>query len=283
MPAVVNVNIYDVSTNARLRNVNDFLYKVGTGAFHAGVQVFGREISYGFSESGSGVFSCEPKKCHDHVFRESVAMGSTDLNENDVVDLTKRLAKEWRGADYDLLRHNCCSFSNAMCEHLGVGPLPPWVTNLAAAGATIEDGVLKIASGTKAEAIIAAAKAGQIDEQYLRKLVPAEAQHFLSAAQITLGSVDVKSLITTGAQRSTEQVVDRACTVASAEAVRVASDVEQKVIEGGRVLDKKWHIRERLKRICSCGEKDASSPGRGPPLASAPGLDNVESEQATRG
>eukprot|EP00927_Polykrikos_kofoidii_P080133 TRINITY_DN7700_c0_g3_i2.p1 TRINITY_DN7700_c0_g3~~TRINITY_DN7700_c0_g3_i2.p1 ORF type:complete len:291 (-),score=43.08 TRINITY_DN7700_c0_g3_i2:857-1687(-) len=276
MPTPVTVNVYDVSTNARLRNVNDFLYKVGTGAFHAGVQVFGREFSYGYCESGSGVFSCEPKKCEDHIFRESVAMGETDLNENDVDDLMKRLTKEWRGAGYDLLRHNCCSFSNAMCELLGVGPLPPWVTNLAAAGAKIEDGVLKIATGTKAEAIIAAAKAGQIDEQFLRKLVPAEAQHFLSAAQITLGSVDVKTLIANSVQRSSEQVVDTACKTASAEAVRVASDVEQKIIEGGRVLDRKWHIRERLKRICSCGSTPASSPGRGRPLASAPGLDNVD-------
>eukprot|EP00927_Polykrikos_kofoidii_P002101 TRINITY_DN10814_c0_g1_i1.p1 TRINITY_DN10814_c0_g1~~TRINITY_DN10814_c0_g1_i1.p1 ORF type:complete len:288 (-),score=38.92 TRINITY_DN10814_c0_g1_i1:231-1055(-) len=274
MPSAVTVNVYDVSTtNKPLWSRNGFLYKIGTGAFHAGVQVFGRELSYGYNGSGSGVFSCEPKKCTDHIFRESVAMGETELNEDDVDDLVKRLTKEWRGAGYDLLHHNCCTFSNVICEHLGVGPLPPWVTNLAAAGATIEDGVLKVTSGTKAEAIIAAAKAGQIDEQYLQKLVPAEAQHFLSAAQITLGAVDVKALIANSAQSSSEKDVDGAVKAASAEDVRVASDVEQKVIEGGRVLDRKWHVRERLKRImCSCGATSASSP------LSDQGLDSVQSD-----
>ena len=36
-------------------------------------------------------------------------------------------------------RRNCCHFAEVFAQNLGVGPLPHWVLNLAAAGATLTD------------------------------------------------------------------------------------------------------------------------------------------------
>ena len=72
---------------------------------------------------------------------------------------------DWLGLDYDLLRKNCCLFSKALVEKLGVGPVPGWVTNLAAAGATLHDGILKGKEYADKAAIMAKAKAGEFDEK----------------------------------------------------------------------------------------------------------------------
>ena len=50
-----------------------------------------------------------------------------------------RFMEEWPGTGYDLLRRNCCSFSDALCVALGVGPIPTWVHRLADAGAALGD------------------------------------------------------------------------------------------------------------------------------------------------
>merc|ERR1712232_443966 len=93
-------------------------------------------------------------------------MGETKLSEAEVDALIKKLSDEWRGDSYDLLRRNCCTFSDELCQQLGVGPVPRWVVNLAGAGATVHDGFKKASSEAERAAIIAKAKAGEIDEKY---------------------------------------------------------------------------------------------------------------------
>ena len=46
---------------------------------------------------------------------------------------------EWMGPTYDLLRKNCCYFSEAFAVRLGVGYLPKWVNHLAHVGAVLDD------------------------------------------------------------------------------------------------------------------------------------------------
>ena len=53
--------------------------------------------------------------------------------------ILSKMQGEWMGPSYDLLRKNCCSFSDAFCIELGVGPIPKWVHRLADAGAAIGD------------------------------------------------------------------------------------------------------------------------------------------------
>lgn len=190
----VTLHIYDVTTEGAVKALNKVFRAVGTGAFHAAVEVRGAEWSYGYIDEGSGVFDCEPKSCEMHHYRESLPMGETTLSAADIAALIERMSREWPGDQYDLLRKNCCNFSNAFCQELGVGPIPTWVTNLAAAGATLRiDGVGGAAAAVgvaalvagpavavPAAAIIAAAKAGELDEKYRLGSVSAKAKDLLA-------------------------------------------------------------------------------------------------------
>eukprot|EP00930_Biecheleria_cincta_P041134 TRINITY_DN28170_c0_g1_i2.p1 TRINITY_DN28170_c0_g1~~TRINITY_DN28170_c0_g1_i2.p1 ORF type:complete len:310 (-),score=71.16 TRINITY_DN28170_c0_g1_i2:36-965(-) len=179
--AKVILHIYDVSTDPSIGEVNKILVAMGTGAFHGGVEVYHKEWSYGYTAQGSGVFCCEPKGCTAHIYRESIVMGETKLNPKEVSDVLAILMAEWKGTDYNLLTKNCVIFCDAFCQKIGVGSVPSWVKNLAGAGATLEKG----AKQAQATAILAAAKAGEIDEKYQISSKASEAAS-VAATQATL-------------------------------------------------------------------------------------------------
>eukprot|EP00420_Gonyaulax_spinifera_P013226 CAMPEP_0197922980 /NCGR_PEP_ID=MMETSP1439-20131203/93188_1 /TAXON_ID=66791 /ORGANISM="Gonyaulax spinifera, Strain CCMP409" /LENGTH=46 /DNA_ID= /DNA_START= /DNA_END= /DNA_ORIENTATION= len=45
------------------------------------------------TSEGTGIFSCEPRGCTAHAYREALPMGETPLLESEVDDLIERLAK----------------------------------------------------------------------------------------------------------------------------------------------------------------------------------------------
>lgn len=141
----VILHIYDVPSEEALQRINGIARALGTGAFHAGVEVFGQEWSFGSSgegddhEDATGVFSCPPRGCDGHSYRESLPMGHTSLTEEEIRQLIARLTKEWKAKDYSLLRRNCCHFSNLFLAEMGVDELPTWVRNLSTAGAALND------------------------------------------------------------------------------------------------------------------------------------------------
>uniref|UniRef100_A0A7S4UJA6 PPPDE domain-containing protein n=1 Tax=Alexandrium monilatum TaxID=311494 RepID=A0A7S4UJA6_9DINO len=140
--APVTLHVYDLGP--AVAGVNAILGAVGTGAFHAGVEVYGTEWSFGCccdGPYGSGIFCVPPKGCDAHVYREAVNMGETSMSKREVDDLIDRLAREWHGSSYDLLRHNCCHFSDEFCKRLGVDPVPGWVLSLAGVGAMLRSAV----------------------------------------------------------------------------------------------------------------------------------------------
>eukprot|EP00931_Biecheleriopsis_adriatica_P040856 TRINITY_DN23400_c0_g1_i1.p1 TRINITY_DN23400_c0_g1~~TRINITY_DN23400_c0_g1_i1.p1 ORF type:complete len:180 (-),score=28.47 TRINITY_DN23400_c0_g1_i1:236-748(-) len=128
MPVPVILHIYDVTGHEVVTGVNEKLRLLGTGAFHGAVEVYGQEWSFGYCEEGTGVFSCPPRGCSAHSFRESVSMGETSKTETEVFEIIAQFENEWPGSGYDLLRRNCCSFSDEFCVQLGVGHIPAWVT-----------------------------------------------------------------------------------------------------------------------------------------------------------
>jgi len=158
----VILHIYDVFADDRVQAVNDVFRTVGTGAFHAGVEVFGQEWSFGYTPCSTGLVMCNPKGNPAHRYRESLVMGATPLSSLEVKDLLKQMSIEWPGPTYDLLLHNCCHFCDAFCIRLGVGPLPVWVTNLAGVGARLVDGV----SSAMHMVDIAAERAAELDKRY---------------------------------------------------------------------------------------------------------------------
>lgn len=103
-------------------------------------QVYGEEWSYGYCPHGTGIYSCQPKKNGMYTYRESVPLGATALSKGEVRRSIKQLMEEWRGEDYDLLRKNCCHFSERLADVLGCGPLPAWVNRFATGAHNIAEG-----------------------------------------------------------------------------------------------------------------------------------------------
>jgi hypothetical protein len=140
--------------------MNDGLYELGTGVYHVGIEVNGIEYAYGanHTEGTTGVFSCIPKHSPGFEYRTTLDFGSRPLvkttawvktrnSYREVVthvhgrEMIRKMAKEYMGVDYDLLRKNCCTFARDACLRLGVTPeeIPTWFRNLATAGAATQD------------------------------------------------------------------------------------------------------------------------------------------------
>jgi len=71
-------------------------------------------------------------------------MGYTDLTPFEVQMLLANMAKRWRGRQYDLINKNCTHFADELCQLLGVGELPSWVTNLAGAASRVGPGLREL-------------------------------------------------------------------------------------------------------------------------------------------
>lgn len=224
-PTPVTLQIYDVSGNPAIKNVNQIFRAMGTGAFHAAVEVYGQEWSFGYTPDGCGIFNCPPRGCTAHSYREPVPMAETNMSEREVQRLLMEMADEWPGKNYDLLHRNCCHFSDELCRRLGVGSVPAWVTNLAGAGATLNRGFSTVASHAQNAGIIAAAKAGKIDEQYkVRSTVQARAQDLLAKA----GELDSKLGIT----HTAKEAASRASRTASSAAAMAAGQAQGVLASG---------------------------------------------------
>lgn len=164
---VVWLHIYDILPGP-IEWVNHLTRPVGTGFFHAAIEVYNQEWSYGHNRAGSGVYNVKPRCDPQHVYRESIKLGCTAKSKLEVVTIVGQMKMDWRGHQYDLLYHNCCHFCDSLGTQLGVGPAPEWVANLAASGAKIVDHLMV---APKAVGNVAAA----IDERYeISGLTPTE-------------------------------------------------------------------------------------------------------------
>lgn len=99
--------------------------------FHGGIVVDGLEWSYGYCESGSGVYACKPKLNPMYVFRESVDLGTCLKTKQEVREILKAMKAAWPGTDYEVLTKNCNHFCEAFAAALGSKPTPPWLNRMA--------------------------------------------------------------------------------------------------------------------------------------------------------
>ncbi|KAF8698498.1 hypothetical protein HU200_035241 [Digitaria exilis] len=141
----VVLHVYDVTnsdsekTNNTILQINRiFKDRIGLGGiFHSAVQVYGEdEWSFGFCETGSGVFSCPVGKNPMYTYRERIVLGETECSIATVNRILRELSREWPGHSYDLLSRNCNHFCDVLCDRLGVPNLPGWVNRFANAGDT---------------------------------------------------------------------------------------------------------------------------------------------------
>lgn len=134
----VLLHVYHVSKNDAVRRLNRITggsrnpLKFG-GVFHAGVEIYGKEWSYGatLEPSDCGVEWNVPKEHSMHQYYSTVHLGDTSLNPHQVHAILSNLVEEWPGGEYDLVHHNCCHFADAFSVALGMGNIPRWVNRFA--------------------------------------------------------------------------------------------------------------------------------------------------------
>lgn len=136
----VLVRVYDLGKTALTRGFLNQVTK-SYGAYHTGVEVYGREWSFGmtFDDWSTGVTWNPPAVNPDHSFRETLSMGYTPLSPEQVWQVIEEMKPVWRGCTYNLLTRNCHHFSDTFCRRLGVGGVPDWVNDLAKTGADTVD------------------------------------------------------------------------------------------------------------------------------------------------
>jgi len=122
--SAVFLNVYDLSEDwLHANNIFVDVLQLG-GAFHAGVEVHGKEWSYG----SSGVSWIAPRSHDVHIYRQSVLIGLTMSNPVEIITKLEREVKpHWPGDDYDLFKRNCCNFSDELCQLLAGKQIPAWV------------------------------------------------------------------------------------------------------------------------------------------------------------
>ncbi|XP_024996209.1 deSI-like protein At4g17486 isoform X1 [Cynara cardunculus var. scolymus] len=153
--ALLYLNVYDLTP------VNNYLYWLGFGIFHTGIEVFSMkpvyrcfaltqnslhvsclasriydmEYAFGAHEySTSGVFEVEPKSCPGFIFRRSIPLGSTDMSPTEFRTFMEHLSNKYHGDTYHLIAKNCNHFTNEVCMRLTGKPIPGWVNRLAKVG-----------------------------------------------------------------------------------------------------------------------------------------------------
>merc|ERR1719330_434759 len=102
-PAPVTLHCYDFLSSGEGQVLNGILRQFGTGAFHCGVEVYGKEWSFRGGRPGeSGVFFISPRTAAG-AYREPIAMGSTRMSEKEIGVLIGGLMRQWPSDRYDLL------------------------------------------------------------------------------------------------------------------------------------------------------------------------------------
>jgi hypothetical protein len=119
----VYLNVYDLAP------INDYLYPIGCGLHHSGVEILGSEYSFA---SGAGIFKATPKEAPPPArFREQIDMGLFDGGQAELRVVISELRDEWGPIDYNLIRRNCNHFANALCWTLLKKTIPGHINRLA--------------------------------------------------------------------------------------------------------------------------------------------------------
>jgi len=127
---MVTLTVYDLSHSRVVEAFNRAaMAVVDAGLFHVGVVFWQEEFSYGYKETGTGVFKVEPHQDTMHRYRGSVDLGITPFTREECLQVVDRMAlsAEWQGSRYDGIKQNCTHFARSLAAELGVPGIPDWV------------------------------------------------------------------------------------------------------------------------------------------------------------
>jgi hypothetical protein len=130
----VLLNVYDMSP------INSKTSMFGVGVYHSGLEVLGREWSFGQTDTPrSGVFDMAPGgAATDQVtFFKSIHLGSTSLTPAEVRAVIDELSEDFQGLSYNVVKRNCNHFSDTLARRLLGRGIPGWVNRLAFLGSFV--------------------------------------------------------------------------------------------------------------------------------------------------
>ena len=116
------INLYDLSP------ANDFLYQIGVGFHHSGIEFLGSEYSFA---SNAGIFESSPKEAPGAKFREQIFMGVVDGGEREFKRALDEVKEQFGPNGYNIVRKNCNHFVDALVWKL-LGKRSPGYINRAA-------------------------------------------------------------------------------------------------------------------------------------------------------
>jgi len=128
MTTKVLLNVYDLSPS------NDYLFPIGMGLHHTGVEITGRE--YSFASEG-GIYESPPKQAPGARFRCQLELGTFDGGTQELhraLDELRHHGGFGSGASYNLVTKNCNHFCNALVHQLLRRPIPAHINRLANVG-----------------------------------------------------------------------------------------------------------------------------------------------------
>ena len=118
--------MYDLSP------ANDFLFQIGMGLHHSGVEVLGSEYSFA---SNAGIFDGTPKEAPGAKFREQIFMGVLDGGQAELKKALDELRDSFGPHDYNMIRKNCNHFATKLIWKLTGQQAPGYVNRIADVGA----------------------------------------------------------------------------------------------------------------------------------------------------
>ncbi|KAK4751732.1 hypothetical protein SAY87_020530 [Trapa incisa] len=123
------LNVYD------LMPINNYLYWLGLGIFHSGIEAYGLEYGFGAHDyPTSGVFEVEPRSCPGFVFRRSILLGSVHMSHSEFRSFMELISGKYHGDSYHLIAKNCNHFTDDVSKRLTGKHIPGWVNRLARLG-----------------------------------------------------------------------------------------------------------------------------------------------------
>jgi len=141
------LHVYDLNGT---KGANNKLQPLGLGLFHAGLEIYGVEWSFGGTllrpgePPVTGIHPMQPRSCPGAIYRESSSLGAIPLTAEEVWQILVGLAAGWLGTSYHPLKRNCLNFCSEFSIALQLQDVPGWVGRLAVAADYVLSPVLGV-------------------------------------------------------------------------------------------------------------------------------------------
>lgn len=112
-PETVYLNVYEVSS------VNTVLEWIGFGLYHTSVGMHDLEFSFGgHTQPVTGTVVVLKGNSAGLKLKESIPVGITYYNLEEINDIITYMGDFWHGCDYDPFRRNCNSFTENLIKYV---------------------------------------------------------------------------------------------------------------------------------------------------------------------